>query len=75
VLLAITVGFATAGVLGAILAVPVVASARVLAAYAWTKATGVDFPAEGAERAPPETEEVVLSSTGATAADWPPPPP
>ncbi len=50
VLLAITVGFAVAGVLGAILAVPTVASARVLFRYAWAKATGVDVSADQGER-------------------------
>jgi predicted PurR-regulated permease PerM len=45
VMIAITVGFQTAGVLGAILAVPIVASARVLTRYAWWKVTGVDLAA------------------------------
>jgi predicted PurR-regulated permease PerM len=43
VMIAITVGFQTAGILGAILAVPVVASVRVLTRYAWWKVTGVDL--------------------------------
>jgi predicted PurR-regulated permease PerM len=77
VLLAITVGFAVAGVLGAILAVPTVASARVLFRYAWTKATGVNVSAAQAQRAPPDRDdaEVAMSSTVSRADDWPPPPP
>jgi predicted PurR-regulated permease PerM len=77
VLLAITVGFAVAGVLGAILAVPTVASARVLFRYAWAKATGVNVSAAQAERAPPARDEteVAMSSTVSRAGDWPPPPP
>lgn len=43
VMIAITVGFQTAGVLGAVLAVPVVASVRVLTRYAWWKVTEVDL--------------------------------
>jgi predicted PurR-regulated permease PerM len=43
VVIAIAVGFQRAGVLGAVLAVPVVASVRVLTRYAWWKVTGVDL--------------------------------
>lgn len=53
VLLAITVGFQVAGVLGAILAVPTVATARVLTRYGWAKATGVDLSLEPTARAGP----------------------
>jgi predicted PurR-regulated permease PerM len=61
VLLAITVGFSVAGVLGAILAVPAVASGRVLSRYAWTKATGVNLIIEPAEtdQTPAPTEPAV----------------
>lgn len=54
VLLAITVGFQLAGVLGAILAVPTVATARVLTRYGWAKATGVDLSLDQTARARPE---------------------
>ncbi len=77
VLLAITVGFSVAGVLGAILAVPTVASARMFGAYGWAKATGVDVSAMHVERAPPieDDTDVVMTGTAAPAGDWPPPPP
>jgi predicted PurR-regulated permease PerM len=48
VMIAITVGFQAAGVLGAILALPIVASVRVLTRYAWWKVTGVDLAAQAA---------------------------
>jgi predicted PurR-regulated permease PerM len=51
VLLTITVGFQVAGVLGAILAVPTVATARVVTRYSWAKATGVDLAAVSDARA------------------------
>ena len=63
VLLAITVGFQVAGVLGAILAVPTVATARVLTRYGWTKATGVDLSREPTARASPEGDGTSMTTS------------
>jgi predicted PurR-regulated permease PerM len=63
VLLAITVGFQVAGVLGAILAVPTVATARVLTRYGWAKATGVDLSLEPPERARPEDDGTSMATS------------
>lgn len=62
VMIAITVGFQAAGVLGAILAVPIVASVRVLTRYAWWKVTGVDLATRAEVRtAEPPDGDVVES--------------